>query len=138
MSKINGAGASNKSPEFIQVFSDLKFPNISKFMPELKIVENVNFSHVVNASDLEAFLAKGVEVFGESNGRAGLTVFKTEYDTHSGLLIGYQPIESSEPVKVEELIKKLEDCVTLNIVEGKFKENTLDLISRIKRNGVVK
>lgn len=118
-----------------------KYKNIEKYMPELKMFpinmkEGLTFSeHGIKASDLEALLANGVEVYGFKDICDNFLSPK-ETDkldcTHSGLLLSYKPIESQEPVSkvnVAELKNELIDMF------GK-ESWQVEYFSRIEKNGV--
>lgn len=113
----------------------MNYPLIKKFLPELCVFSGGTVDYV-SAEDLEAELAKGVEVYGETlddeNVIAGITKEKITSDTHSGLLIGYKPIESRKPVTVKNLLEILKK-VEHNDPSGDIDE----LISRIEKNGVL-
>lgn len=103
----------------------MEFKLIKKFLPELKIEvvpdSTLTFNnstmqtceikyadkHYINASDLEAELAKGVEVYGVSNSSVDFGSYKQDDDTHSGLLIGYKSIPKETAVSKSELIAAL-------------------------------
>ena len=125
-----------------------KYPNISKFMPELRRTTiHGDARDFILMSDLEAVLAKGVVVYGQENSfkahskqnHTNLLDVKVPCDTHSGLLIGYQPIESSEPVTVDRIINVLKEISSGDKESYSYTvKDSLELIERIKRNGVGK
>lgn len=92
----------------------------------------------IKASEVEALLSSGVEVFGKEEALSlvdtdkSITRKKFESDTHQGLLIGYKPIEKEQPVTIKEVTEKLEDVLVLINVDGAFKKDTENLITRLK------
>lgn len=141
----------------------MEYKLIKKFLPELsKVTTEWNFgttlsngktitdkkevSDFILASELEAELAKGVEVFGndEEIDNAEFTSDEVKgVDTHSGLLIGYQPLESSKPVSREEILELLADlsssmsCSTATKVRLETEiKLTNEIRKRILENGV--
>lgn len=115
-----------------------EYPNISKFASELLNGNSGVFEEYCKLSDLEAILAKGVVVYGQNDSMPYNMshVYDNRSDTHSGLLLSYQPIESSEPVKVEEI----DDLLGwYGNGHGPLElKQTVDLLKRIKRNGMGK
>lgn len=118
----------------------MEYKYIKKFLPELKYFKNYRADDstelAIRASDLEAELAKGVEMFGLYNVYPiNLSLDQHVMDTHSGLLIGYQPIKSSEPVSRDIVVGKLETALDYikNIDE---KESIRQIIRSILENGV--
>lgn len=109
----------------------MEYKLIKKFLPELKI----NGLDIIQASDLEAELAKGVEVFGLKKDTANCWIVgidkPNENITHSGLLLNYKPIESSKPVSREEIVETLLDHNMRNSIP-----KIQALIDRINKNGV--
>lgn len=115
----------------------MEYKLIKKFLPELKYFKNYraddSIELAVRASDLEAELAKGVEVFGlyERAPRA-FSLGRCSGDTHSGLLIGYKPLQSSKSVSREEIQELLKNEQTHPCLEL----NSVRLLKRILENGV--
>lgn len=110
----------------------MNYPLIKKFLPELKIVNDVydNPKYVV-AKDLEAELAKGAEIFGQRNqyGATDISLNKNSARTHSGLLLNYKPIQNQEPVSREEIEQ------FYNSFSEKYSD-TAKLLKRILDKGV--
>lgn len=114
--------------------SENKYPLIKKFLPDIKIVTNTNFSDIISAERLEEYLRlQGQVRFG--NDDFATSPYKCNNDTHTGLLIGYHKIkkENTEPVSKEEIIK---------VMRGQYGnldhmlENLQKLCDRIEKNGV--
>ena len=120
-----------------------KYKNIEKYMPELKVVLEYKLEHglvlsdhkqtivrdYISADDLEALLAKGVEVYGDEV----KDIFEHKYrndntTTHSGLLIGYKPIESQEPVSRNEIKEYFDKHIDIS--------GAAKILKRILENGV--
>lgn len=89
----------------------MNYPLIKKFLPELKISKDYRSGEdVIYPEHLELELAKGVELFGlYKQAPKAFSLGQCTGDTHSGLLIGYKPIESSKPVSREEIEKFIAD-----------------------------
>lgn len=118
-------------------------------------MHTIYLGDVIKASEVENLLSSGVEVFGQAdatekgdtqdmrlskkrvdNRQYGDTYSDRYHDTHSGLLIGYKPIEKEQP----DLAKELTDILALS-TQPFFPRNTIehklkDLINRIQKAGV--
>ena len=138
----------------------MEYKLIKKFLPELNIEQRDQLFSIssttvattpaeyIKASDLEAELAKGVEVFGikfnsDDKDSVAFALYDDYDSTHSGLLIGYQPIESSEPVSREEILELLADlsssmsCSTATKVRLETEiKLTNEIRKRILENGI--
>lgn len=111
----------------------MNYPLIKKYLPELTFTYNPGEPKklFVWASNLEALLSSGVEVFGQrTKGILAVSNEQTPSDTHSGLLIGYKPIEKEQPVSVDEIVSMLE--LADKHTEIGFRE----MINRLKLAGV--
>lgn len=117
----------------------MKYPLIQKYMSELKIEQGYSngdilskeVTHYIKASDLEAILAKGVEVYGDDDIKLGFATSRNYEFSHSGLLIGYKPIESQEPVNIKELLEAI-----YGVRKGQGYDYLEKIAKRIKKNGV--